>query len=208
MNIQDIMNPKPEEGGLEGADLETAVGEGYLIVNSNRPIPANLVSAALAELNLSLPKQSNQWGIYGVNGDQNCELLFEEGFDFPDNRFLTFLLGEPYTAEAVYLKRNFITVYNPEPLSRVRAGENNVLIWRPFHKALDAQNGLFRIVKRSQGMERAQVDKAGVVEIKLEPGQALILTGELWIEWPQNGGDGIGQYMLIRKSPKPDTKNI
>ncbi|KAI9765046.1 MAG: hypothetical protein M1840_007871 [Geoglossum simile] len=194
MNIQNMMNPRPEE-----EELQEAIKRGYLIVTSSQPAPDGLVLAAKAELYLTSAasaSSSNLWAYHVPGRGPKCEQLFEEGFDFPKNRFLTYLLGRPYTATAAetYTQRAFVTVYNPKPLPPVRAGDDNVLIWRTFDKPLNATNGFFRVVVGSSGMGEADY-------IEIQDNQALILDGERIIQYSQ-GGSGLGQYKLVRKSSK------
>ncbi|KAI9763222.1 MAG: hypothetical protein M1840_000840 [Geoglossum simile] len=194
MNIQNMMNPIPEE-----EELQQAIKRGYLIVTSSQPAPDGLVLAAKAKLNLTSSASAtpeNLWAYHVPGRGPKCEQLFEEGFNFPKNRFLTHLLGRPYSATAAetYTQRAFITVYNPRPLPPVQAGGDNVLIWRTFEKPLNATNGFFRVVAGSSSMGEADY-------IEIQDNQVLILDGERIIQYSQ-GGSGLGQYKLVRKSPK------
>jgi hypothetical protein len=102
MNIQDMMNPKPEDKELQEAikskheeeelqkaikskheeeELQAAIKRGYLIVTSRRPAPDDLVRKAIAELNPNFINRNNIWGCYVEGRGENCEQLFEEGFD-------------------------------------------------------------------------------------------------------------------------------
>jgi hypothetical protein len=86
MDLRCIMNPVPrDEEPDRDRELEAALREGYVIVNSRRPPPPDLVNAALAELKHSQAAFSRQWGINSVGVGQNCERLFEEGFDVSYN---------------------------------------------------------------------------------------------------------------------------
>ena len=87
---------------------------------------------------------------------------------------------------------------NPKQLQRFRAGRDRVFIYRPLEEALGPENGFFRIVEGSHRMGKDGVTNANAKDIRLEPGQAIILDGDLQIEYPQAGG-GVGLAKCIGK---------
>jgi hypothetical protein len=88
--------------------------------------------------------------------------------------------------------------HNPTQLHRTRVGPGRVLIWSPFDRPVNTQNGFFRVIKGSQNMSFAEVNAASTVEISLNPGQAIIIDGELCIQWPQVGS-GLAQFKALKK---------
>lgn len=89
---------------------------------------------------------------------------------------------------------------NPTQLQRLRAGRNCVFIYRTVEEELGPENGLFRIVEGSHRMSAEQVLKEKAKDISLLPGQAIIMDGELVIEYPKEGGRRLGLLKSMYKS--------
>jgi hypothetical protein len=88
---------------------------------------------------------------------------------------------------------------NVKQLQRLKAGRGRVFIYRAVGDTLGPDNGFLRIVEGSHRMSPDQFIDATAREIRLEPGQAIIMDGDLVIEYPQAGG-GVGLLKCISKS--------
>ena len=95
---------------------------------------------------------------------------------------------------------------NIRQLQRLKAGRNRVFIYRAFKEALGPHNGFFRIVEGSHRASPEHLINASATEIHLEPGEVIIMDGELVIEYPQRGG-GVGLLQVISKPPT-DAKGL
>jgi hypothetical protein len=88
---------------------------------------------------------------------------------------------------------------NPTQLKRLRAGRGRVFIYRAIEDELGPQNGFFRIVKGSHRMNVEEILNTKAEDIHLKPGQAMIVDGDLVIEYPSEGG-GSGLLIAIHKN--------
>ena len=87
---------------------------------------------------------------------------------------------------------------NNTQLGRFHAGKDHVFIYRPLEEALGPHNGFFKVVAGSHNMRPEQIAEAEAEEIQLQFGQALILDGDVVIEYPMAGG-GIGLVKCLSK---------
>ena len=87
---------------------------------------------------------------------------------------------------------------NVKQLQRLKAGRGRVFIYRAFKDPLGPENGFIRIVEGSHLVGPEHLINASATEIRLKPGQAIIMDGELVIEYPQSGG-GVGLLQSISK---------
>lgn len=81
-----------------------------------------------------------------------------------------------------------IWMQNPNQLQRFKAGRGRVFVYKAIEGVLGPQNGFFRIVEGSHLMNPDQIIKTNAKDVHLQPGQAIILDGDLVIEYPQAGG--------------------
>lgn len=79
-------------------------------------------------------------------------------------------------------------IKNTRPLPRVRVGYDRIYVYLPLEKILGPEDGLFRLVPGSYREKADSVEKQGEVDIRLSPGQALLMDGNTVIRYPRNGG--------------------
>lgn len=92
-----------------------------------------------------------------------------------------------------------VWIRNLNQLPRLKAGRGRVFIYRAVEEALGPENGFFRIVEGSHRMRFEEAIIAQAKDIHLEPGDIIIVDGELVIEYPQTGG-GVGLLKCVAKS--------
>lgn len=79
-------------------------------------------------------------------------------------------------------------IKNTRQLSRVRLGYDRTYLYLPLEKALGPEDGLFRLVPGSHREKANNVEGLSEVEIRLSPGQILVVDGNMVIRYPQSGG--------------------
>lgn len=99
----------------------------------------------------------------------------------------------------IHINAAVVWTENSTQLQRVRAGRNHIFIYKPFEETLSPQNGFLKIVDGSHRMSPEQILKATATEIQLLPGQAIAMDGELVIEYPKEGGGGLGLLQSMHK---------
>lgn len=88
----------------------------------------------------------------------------------------------------LYIRGVACFVKNTRPLPRVRVGYDRIYIYRPLEKTLGPEDGLFRLVPGSHREKAGSVERQAEVDIRLSPGQVLLMDGNMVIRYPQNGG--------------------
>ena len=90
-------------------------------------------------------------------------------------------------------------MHNPKQLKRLKAGRGRVFIYRAVEEALGPENGFFKIVEGSHRMKPEEIINTQAKDIRLDPGDIIIVDGNLVIEYPQSGG-GVGLLKCVSKS--------
>lgn len=97
------------------------------------------------------------------------------------------------------MKEVVVWMQNPTQLQRMKAGRNRIFIYKPMEETLSPQNGFLKIVDGSHRMSSEEILKTTATEIQLLPGQVIAMDGELVIEYPKEGGGGLGLLMSMHK---------
>ena len=71
---------------------------------------------------------------------------------------------------------------------RVRAGRGRVFIYKAVQVPLGPESGFFRIVLGPHVLSPDQIINAKAEDNRLQPGQVIILDGDVVTEYPQAGG--------------------
>jgi hypothetical protein len=79
-------------------------------------------------------------------------------------------------------------IKNNRPLPRVRVGFDRIYVYQALEKELGPENGLFSLVPGSHREKAASVERQTEVQIRLSPGQTLLVDGNMVIRYPQGGG--------------------
>jgi hypothetical protein len=77
---------------------------------------------------------------------------------------------------------------NRTQLPKLRAGFDRIFIYLALADEIGPENGLLRLVPGSHELKGDVVGMQSEIDIRLSPGQALIIDGNLVIRYPQNGG--------------------
>jgi hypothetical protein len=197
--------------------MATSNDLGYKILNGVRPTP-DKVEAAKAEISIEylhkLQQSISSLGFERLGWGKDSDVLLHDGLDVrssstaPGTRLTNQLHGDEYLKNMLHgsyanakLQMADVVVWmqNYKQLQRVRAGRGRVFIYKAVEGTLSPENGFFRVVEGSHLMGPEQVMNAKAKDIYLEPGQAIIVDGELIIEYPQTGG-GIGLLKCISKA--------
>lgn len=88
----------------------------------------------------------------------------------------------------LYMRGIMCFIRNNTPLPRVRVGFDRIYIYRALEKALGPKDGLFTLVPGSHREKADSVERQTEVQIRLSPGQILIVDGNMVIRYPQSGG--------------------
>lgn len=102
----------------------------------------------------------------------------------------------------LYIRGVACFVKNTRPLPRVRVGYDRIYIYQPLEKTLGPEDGLFRLVPGSHREKAGSVERQAEVDIRLSPGQVLLMDGNMVIRYPQNGG---GLCMMAAYWKKKDS---
>lgn len=92
----------------------------------------------------------------------------------------------------------FILMRNPEQLKRWRARPGGVIIYRSLEEELGPEHGFIKIVEGSHRMPPSQVTQAEAKPIRLRRDQAILVDGDVVIEYPPSGG-GLGMLSSLDK---------
>lgn len=79
-------------------------------------------------------------------------------------------------------------IKNDRPLPRVRVGFDRIYVYRALEKALGPEDGLFALVPGSHREKAESVERRAEVQVRLSPGQTLLVDGNMVIRYPQSGG--------------------
>lgn len=129
-----------------------------------------------------------------------CPKNYADETQLDGDEYLKDLLRGPYAHANIHMAAAVVWMKNPSQLQRLKAGRGLVFIYKAVEETLGPENGFFRIVEGSQRMSPEQIVNANARDIYLQPGEAIILDGDLAIEYPQAGG-GVGLVKCISKYP-------
>ncbi|OQE70068.1 hypothetical protein PENNAL_c0125G08637 [Penicillium nalgiovense] len=161
---------------------------GYVIIDCHVP-PEELVNAAKAEVKGRLTDfqdaASDEHG-YGILGwGSQCASLFRTHEEIFNHPFFASQVGDNPESN-LYIRGVACFVKNTRPLPRVRVGYDRIYIYRPLEKTLGPEDGLFRLVPGSHREKAGSVERQAEVDIRLSPGQVLLMDGNMkffWVIW-------------------------
>ncbi|QSS58218.1 hypothetical protein I7I51_07641 [Histoplasma capsulatum] len=155
------------------------------------PPDDDLISDARKEIQNTLDKTEafSEFGYVPLGWGSKCDELFHHGLNLSGNTLIEQQCG-PYS-DAEKIRMVVLMSKNHRPLLNVSVGPNYILIFRPFKDILDSNNGFFkmrngRCISSSQSFDCLQLD------------QALILDGNVRIDYPLTGG-GLCMLLVMKK---------
>lgn len=110
---------------------------------------------------------------------------------------LTFQIFEhPYVVSQIgdnpesnlYMRGIVCFIRNNKALPRLRVGFDRIYIYQALEKELGLENGLFTLVPGSHREKADSVERQTEIQIRLSPGQSLLVDGNMVIRYPQAGG--------------------
>ncbi|EDO00503.1 predicted protein [Sclerotinia sclerotiorum 1980 UF-70] len=164
---------------------------GYKILDGTPPT-RDKIEAAQAEISVEnlqkLQQSTSDLGFERLGWGEKINSLLHDGLDLDNDEYLKTLLNGAYKDAKTYMADVVIWMQNPNQLQRFKAGRGRVFVYKAIEGVLGPQNGFFRIVEGSHLMNPNQIIKTNAKDVHLQPGQAIILDGDLVIEYPQAGG--------------------
>ncbi|KAI9036075.1 uncharacterized protein KD926_002452 [Aspergillus affinis] len=82
---------------------------------------------------------------------------------------------------------------------RAHPSPNSISIFRPLYDSVGPENGMFKIYPCSQSLTKAEIEGRSS-EVRLDPHQALVTLGPLWVE-PVHSGGGVIIWKGCSESP-------
>lgn len=79
-------------------------------------------------------------------------------------------------------------IRNRKPLPKLRAGFDRIFLYIALADEIGPEDGLLKLVPGSHKQKSGVVEMQPEIDIRLSPGQALIMDGNMVIRYPQNGG--------------------
>jgi hypothetical protein len=104
-----------------------------------------------------------------------------------DHPFIVNQIGDNPESN-LYMRGLVCFIKNDRPLPRLRIGYDRIYIYQALDKELGPGNGLFTLVPGSHLKEANSVERQAEVQIRLLPGQTLLVDGNMVIRYPQGGG--------------------